>query len=120
VIRHIAAHDRGTRACTCGRDLWPFEDLEPGEPPRLMAHEAVGLVDAVGPEVRTVNTGDVVVMPFAFSDGTCDYCAHGLQTGPFTAEREQGVPIRNADYAHRLVRRRVGIGACSLPPTYVA
>jgi threonine dehydrogenase-like Zn-dependent dehydrogenase len=71
---------RVTRACICGSDLWPYKDLAPGEPPRVMGHEAVGVVDAVGADVRTVKAGDVVVMPFAFSDGTCDFCEHGLQT----------------------------------------
>jgi len=45
-----------------------------------MGHEAIGVVEAVGAEVRTVKTGDVVVMPFAFSDGTCEFCEHGLHT----------------------------------------
>jgi threonine dehydrogenase-like Zn-dependent dehydrogenase len=71
---------RVTRACICGSDLWPYKDLEPGGPARVMGHEAIGIVEAVGGDVRAVKAGDLVVMPFAFSDGTCDYCAHGLQT----------------------------------------
>ena len=71
---------RVTRACICGSDLWPYKDLAPGEPPRVMGHEAIGVVEAVGADVRTVKTGDVVVMPFAFSDGTCEFCEHGLHT----------------------------------------
>ena len=71
---------RVTRACICGSDLWPYKDLQPGEPARVMGHEAIGIVEAVGADVRTVKAGDLVVMPFAFSDGTCDYCRHGLQT----------------------------------------
>jgi threonine dehydrogenase-like Zn-dependent dehydrogenase len=34
----------------------------------------------VGTEVRTLKVGDIVVMPFAFSDGTCVFCHEGLQT----------------------------------------
>src|SRR4051812_2497586 len=45
-----------------------------------MGHEAIGVVEEIGSEVRTVKVGDVVVMPFAFSDGTCMFCAEGLQT----------------------------------------
>jgi threonine dehydrogenase-like Zn-dependent dehydrogenase len=45
-----------------------------------MGHEAVGVVEAVGDDVRTVKPGDVVVMPFAYSDGTCEFCREGLQT----------------------------------------
>ncbi len=43
-------------------------------------HEAIGVVEAVGADVRTLKVGDVVVMPFAYSDGTCVFCHEGLQT----------------------------------------
>ena len=45
-----------------------------------MDHEAIGVVEAVGADVRTVKRGDVVVMPFAYSDGSCMFCDEGLQT----------------------------------------
>jgi threonine dehydrogenase-like Zn-dependent dehydrogenase len=45
-----------------------------------MGHEAIGVVEAVGTDVRKVKKGDFVVMPFAFSDGSCDFCHEGLQT----------------------------------------
>ena len=45
-----------------------------------MGHEAIGVVEDVGAEVRTLKRGDLVVMPFAFSDGTCVFCQEGLQT----------------------------------------
>src|SRR5205085_1701589 len=35
---------------------------------------------AVGADVRTMKVGDVVVMPFAYSDGTCVFCHEGLHT----------------------------------------
>jgi threonine dehydrogenase-like Zn-dependent dehydrogenase len=31
-------------------------------------------------DVRTIKAGDLVVMPFAFSDGTCVFCRAGLHT----------------------------------------
>ncbi|HET7471157.1 MAG TPA: zinc-binding dehydrogenase, partial [Gemmatimonadales bacterium] len=34
----------------------------------------------VGTEVRTLARGDVVIAPFAWSDGTCEFCRRGLQT----------------------------------------
>ena len=43
-----------------------------------MGHEAIGVVEAVGKEVRKVKKGDFVVMPFAFSDGECPFCHEGL------------------------------------------
>jgi threonine dehydrogenase-like Zn-dependent dehydrogenase len=71
---------RITRACICGSDLWPYKSLEPSETGRVMGHEAIGVVDAVGGDVRTVKAGDLVVMPFAWSDGNCEFCRRGLQT----------------------------------------
>ncbi|HEY6824194.1 MAG TPA: zinc-dependent alcohol dehydrogenase family protein [Steroidobacteraceae bacterium] len=68
------------RACICGSDLWPYKELQPVERGRRMGHEAVGVVEAIGTEVRRVKRGDVVVMPFAYSDGTCTFCEAGLQT----------------------------------------
>ncbi len=60
-----------TRACICGSDLWPYNQMEDSETGRQMGHEAIGVVEAVGADVRTMKVGDVVVMPFAYSDGTC-------------------------------------------------
>jgi threonine dehydrogenase-like Zn-dependent dehydrogenase len=71
---------RITRACICGSDLWPYGALEPTETGRPMGHEAIGVVEDVGAEVRNVKPGELVVMPFAFSDGTCAFCHEGLHT----------------------------------------
>jgi threonine dehydrogenase-like Zn-dependent dehydrogenase len=71
---------RVTHACICGSDLWPYKEMAPVEGGRPMGHEAIGVVDAVGSEVRRLSVGDLVVMPFAFSDGTCVFCREGLQT----------------------------------------
>src|SRR5436190_8579723 len=71
---------RVTRACVCGSDLWPYKTMDPSDTGRPMGHEAVGVVEAVGGDVRTLDAGDVVVMPFAYSDGTCVFCQEGLHT----------------------------------------
>ena len=71
---------RVTRACICGSDLWPYASMAPSESGQSMGHEAIGVVEAVGGEVRTRQTGRVVVMPFAISDGTCAFCHEGLNT----------------------------------------
>jgi threonine dehydrogenase-like Zn-dependent dehydrogenase len=39
-----------------------------------------GAGDAVGADVRTMKVGDLVVMPFAYSDGICVFCHEGLHT----------------------------------------
>src|SRR5205085_1497639 len=69
-----------TRACICGSDLWPYKMMEHSDTGRVMGHEAIGVVEAVGADVRTIKAGDLVVMPFAYSDGTCAFCHEGLQT----------------------------------------
>lgn len=69
-----------TRACICGSDLWPYKNRKAGDPPVRMGHEFIGIVTEVGKSVRTVKKGDLVIAPFAFSDGTCEFCEEGLQT----------------------------------------
>ena len=71
---------RVTRACVCGSDLHPYHQMERSETGQTMGHEAIGVVEAVGDDVGTVKAGDLVVMPFAYSDGTCEFCREGLQT----------------------------------------
>ena len=80
LIESTDAVVRVTRACICGSDLWPYASMEPSEPGQSMGHEAIGVVEDVGGEVRNVKHGDLVVMPFAFSDGTCAFCHEGLHT----------------------------------------
>ena len=85
---------RVTRACICGSDLWPYNLMEPVEGGRPMGHESIGIVEAVGAEVRTLKKGDLVVMPFAYSDGTCVFCRDGIHTscvnGGFFGSPEPG------------------------------
>src|SRR6266511_3047344 len=69
-----------TRAAICGSDLWPYKSMEHDETGRRMGHEFVGIVEAVGPDVRTLDAGDMVVTPFVWSDGTCAFCQEGLHT----------------------------------------
>src|SRR5437870_3523137 len=80
IVEPTDAIVRVTSACICGSDLWPYADMAPSEAGQPMGHEAIGVVEDVGREVRTLRRGDLVVMPFAFSDGTCEFCRAGLQT----------------------------------------
>jgi threonine dehydrogenase-like Zn-dependent dehydrogenase len=75
----IDAIVRVTLACVCGSDLWFYRgesDHEDG----AIGHEFIGVVEAVGSEVRTLAEGDLVVAPFAYSDGTCPNCLAGFQS----------------------------------------
>ncbi len=69
-----------TRAAICGSDLWPYRTMEHSDGGRRMGHEFIGVVEAVGADVRTVKAGDLVVSPFLWSDGTCVFCREGLHT----------------------------------------
>jgi threonine dehydrogenase-like Zn-dependent dehydrogenase len=69
-----------TRACICGSDLWPYKTMGHTDTGRRVGHEAIGVIEAVGADVRALKVGDFVVMPFAYSDGTCDFCREGLNT----------------------------------------
>ncbi|QHC60418.1 alcohol dehydrogenase catalytic domain-containing protein [Rathayibacter sp. VKM Ac-2760] len=71
---------RVTYACVCGSDLHPYHDLEETPEGRRMGHEAIGVVEQVGADVRTLSVGDTVIVPFAWSDGTCAFCRDGITT----------------------------------------
>ncbi|MBE7524444.1 MAG: alcohol dehydrogenase catalytic domain-containing protein [Burkholderiales bacterium] len=71
---------RVTRSCICGSDLWPYREPERNEAGQRIGHEAIGVVEAVGRDVHKVKVGDLVIMPFAYSDGTCEFCGEGLHT----------------------------------------
>src|SRR4028118_2255628 len=71
---------RVTRACVCGSDLHPYHRMERSETGTRMGHEAVGVVEDVGSRVTKIEKGDLVVVPFAHSDGMCEFCREGLPT----------------------------------------
>src|SRR3954470_11565820 len=70
---------RITRACICGSDLWPYNG-GPNVEGQRMGHESIGVVEHVGDDVQTIKRGQVVVMAFAYSDGTCVPCTEGVNT----------------------------------------
>jgi threonine dehydrogenase-like Zn-dependent dehydrogenase len=71
---------RVLRAAVCGSDLWPYRGLPPSERGIRLGHEFVGVVEETGEQVRSVRPGDVVVAPFRWADGTCEFCREGLPT----------------------------------------
>ena len=98
---------RVTSACICGSDLWPYNG-GPNVEGQRMGHEAIGVVEDVGRDIRHIRRGQVVIMPFADSDGTCLFCEEGLPTacvhvgffgtgGELDGAQAEAVRIPNAD-----------------------
>ena len=71
---------RIVRSCICGSDLHPYHGLPATDEGTPMGHEFIGVVEEVGADVRALAAGDFVIAPFAWSDGTCEFCREGLQT----------------------------------------
>jgi S-(hydroxymethyl)glutathione dehydrogenase/alcohol dehydrogenase len=67
-----------TRACgLCHSDLHFIDGLYPPPLPCIPGHEAAGVVEAVGNEVRTVKPGDHVVTCLSAFCGHCEFCVTG-------------------------------------------
>lgn len=64
----------------CGTDLHVVHGDIPMDPGSILGHEAAGVVEAVGADVRSVSPGDRVVASFQIACGTCWFCRNG-QTG---------------------------------------
>jgi threonine dehydrogenase-like Zn-dependent dehydrogenase len=87
-------------ACVCGSDLWYYRGDSPFEPGPI-GHEFVGVVEDVGSAVSHLTKGDLVIAPFAYSDGTCPNCRHGITTAcvnggffPMNGDGGQGEAVR--------------------------
>jgi threonine dehydrogenase-like Zn-dependent dehydrogenase len=87
-------------ACVCGSDLWYYRGETPFDPGPI-GHEFVGVVEDVGSDVQNVKPGDFVIAPFAYSDGTCPHCRHGITTAcvnvgffPQNGDGGQGEAVR--------------------------
>jgi threonine dehydrogenase-like Zn-dependent dehydrogenase len=123
IVEPTDALVRVTRACICGSDLWPYNSMPPSPVGNRMGHEFVGVVEDVGAQVRSVKKGDLVVAPFAWSDGTCEFCQRGLQTsclhggwwGGTTLDGGQGEAVRVPQADGTLVTLPVGADHALMP-----
>jgi threonine dehydrogenase-like Zn-dependent dehydrogenase len=87
-------------ACVCGSDLWYYRGDSPFDPGPI-GHEFIGVVEDVGSAVSHLTKGDLVIAPFAYSDGTCPNCRHGITTAcvnggffPMNGDGGQGEAVR--------------------------
>ena len=81
---------RVTSSGICGSDLHLYSTLtmfmEEGD---ILGHEPMGIVEEVGPEVKHVQPGDRVVIPFNVSCGHCFMCARKLFAQCETTQNRQ-------------------------------
>ena len=114
---------RVLRACICGSDLWPYRSMERSPEGRRIGHEFLGIVEDTGADVPGFARGDLVVAPFVWSDGTCEFCREGLQTscrhgGQWAADGVdggQGEAVRVPQAAGTLVKLPAGADPALLP-----
>jgi threonine dehydrogenase-like Zn-dependent dehydrogenase len=83
---------RVTSSGICGSDLHLYSVLgafiDEGD---ILGHEPIGIVEAVGADVKDIVPGDRVVIPFNISCGHCFMCDQGLQSQCETTQvHEQG------------------------------
>ena len=71
---------RVTHTAICGSDLWFYNGDSDREAGSRVGHEPMGIVEAVGDDVRRVRPGDRVFAPFVVSCGHCEFCRRGLHT----------------------------------------
>jgi threonine dehydrogenase-like Zn-dependent dehydrogenase len=80
---------RITTSAVCGSDLHQYHGRGGALVQRgaVMGHEFMGVVEDIGPGVRTLRAGDRVVAPFSVSCGHCEWCARRLPTQCATTGR---------------------------------
>jgi threonine dehydrogenase-like Zn-dependent dehydrogenase len=69
---------RITTTNICGSDLHMYEGRTEMEAGRILGHENMGEVIAVGKAVDRVQVGDMVCLPFNIGCGFCESCERGL------------------------------------------
>ncbi len=76
---HEDAIVRITASAICGTDLHFIRGTVPGmKPGTILGHEALGIVEAVGKDVRNFRPGDRVIIPSTVGCGRCNPCRAGL------------------------------------------
>lgn len=108
---------RLTTAAICGSDLHMYEGRTKAEPGTIFGHENMGIIEDVGPSVKSIKKGDRVVLPFNIGCGWCFNCqreypnacltenpqSHGAGygysgLGPFPGGQAEFVRVPYADY----------------------
>jgi alcohol dehydrogenase len=68
-----------TKTTICGTDLHILKgDVSTCQPGRVLGHEGVGAIEAVGPAVAAFKPGDHVLISCISACGKCEYCRKGM------------------------------------------
>jgi threonine dehydrogenase-like Zn-dependent dehydrogenase len=98
---------RITTSAICGTDLHMIRGTVPGMVPgTILGHEAVGVIEELGPQVRDFNVGDRVVIPSTIGCGSCVYCRAGYYAqcdnanphGPSAGTAYYGGPVSTGPF----------------------
>jgi len=70
---------RVTNTTICGSDLHLYHHEFQGLPKGyVLGHESMGIVESLGPNVKSLNVGDRVVVSAVIAEGDCWYCKNGF------------------------------------------
>ncbi|MDP5181789.1 glutathione-independent formaldehyde dehydrogenase [Blastococcus sp. BMG 814] len=90
---------RITTTNICGSDLHMYEGRTPVEEGKVLGHENMGVVEAVGEGVDRIQVGDRVSVPFNIACGTCRNCTQGWTSFCLRANPTEGVDGAAYGYA---------------------
>jgi S-(hydroxymethyl)glutathione dehydrogenase / alcohol dehydrogenase len=103
-IANPGPHEVLIRTVACGlchSDLHFIEGTYPHAMPCVPGHEAAGIVEAVGSEVRMVKVGDAVVTCLSAFCGHCEFCVTGRMAlclgGDTRRRKEEGSRLLRPD-----------------------
>lgn len=83
---------RLTTSAICGTDLHMIRGTVTGmKPGTVLGHEGVGIVEAIGEDVRNLTPGERVVIPSTIACGYCSYCRAGYYSQCDNANPNQPV-----------------------------
>ncbi|MEO9633496.1 MAG: Zn-dependent alcohol dehydrogenase [Parasphingorhabdus sp.] len=93
VMSNPGPHEVLIRTAACGichSDLHFVDGSYPHALPAIPGHEAAGIVEAIGSEVRTVAVGDAVVSCLSAFCGHCEFCVSGRMSLCLGADTRRG------------------------------
>jgi glutathione-independent formaldehyde dehydrogenase len=91
---------RITTTNICGSDLHMYEGRASVEEGKILGHENMGIVEAVGEGIDRIRVGDRVSVPFNIACGTCRNCVLGWTSFCLRTNPTEGVDGAAYGYAN--------------------